>query len=68
LKYKSRKIIRRSLFTQEKLPEYRHKKCGLMPIRRARFNKVKRKEGIEADPQMPAYITPHEELVMRWYD
>lgn len=28
-----------------------------MPIRRARFNKVKRKEGIEANPQMPAYIT-----------
>ena len=37
-----------------------HKKCGLMPVRRFRFNKVKRKEGIEADPQMPAYITSYE--------
>ena len=31
-----------------------------MPVRIARFNKVKRKEGIEADPQMPAYITSYE--------
>ena len=40
-----------------------------MLTRGARFNKVKRKEGIEADPQMPACITPHERFshTMVWH-